>query len=86
MLKNEFNINYNSISVLMIIPTIINIWDMMDLIFRKSYNDVILSSIYDEDNKCFIFKNINQFFQGIESIQLHDPDDGNVNVVEWIYT
>ena len=95
----------------MIIPTIINIWDMMDLIFRKSYKDVILSSTfklillaknnnlqiavpywelcndeydidyieldaiqstpyYDEYNKCFIFKNINHFFQSIEAIQL----------------
>lgn len=94
----------------MIIPTIINIWDMIDLIFRKSYKDVILSSTfkllllaknnnlqiavpywefcddydidyieldaikstpyYDEYNKCFIFKNINHFFQSIETIQL----------------
>lgn len=94
----------------MIIPTIINIWDMIDLIFRKSYKDVILSSafkllllaknnnlqiavpywelcndeydvdyieldaipckpFYDEDTKCFIFKNINSFFQSIEAIQ-----------------
>ena len=30
----------------MIIPTLINIWDMIDLIFRKSYNDVILSSTF----------------------------------------
>lgn len=28
----------------MIIPTITNIWDIMDLIFRKNYKDVILSS------------------------------------------
>ena len=95
----------------MIIPTIINIWDMMDLIFRKSYQDVILSSTfklillaknnnlqiavpywelcndeydidyieldaiqsapyYDEYTKCFIFKNIDHFFQSIEAIQL----------------
>lgn len=94
----------------MIIPTIINIWDMIDLIFRKSYKKVILSSTfkllllaknnnlqiavpywefcaeydidyielgaiqstpyYDEYNKCFIFKNINHFFQSIEAIQL----------------
>lgn len=95
----------------MIIPTITNIWDIMDLIFRKSYKDVILSSnfklillaknnnlkiavpywefcddeynldyieldaipckpFYDKDNKCFIFKNIRDFFQGSEAIQL----------------
>ena len=95
----------------MIIPTIINLWDMIDLIFRKSYNNVIFSStfkllllskkknlqiavpywelcddeydidyielynieykpFYDEDNKCFIFKDVNVFFKSIELIQL----------------
>lgn len=95
----------------MIIPTIINIWNMIDLIFRKSYKDVFFSStfkllllskknnlkiavpywelcndeddidyielenieckpFYDEENKCFIFKNVNVFFQSIEVIQL----------------
>ena len=95
----------------MIIPTIIHIWDMIDLIFRKSYKDVIFSStfkllllskknnlkiavpywelcndeydidyieldnieykpFYDEENKCFIFKDVNALFQSIEAIQL----------------
>ena len=29
-----------------IIPTLTNVWDLIDLIFRKNYNSVILSSTF----------------------------------------